>query len=327
MRFFLALLVCSGLLAAQAQNLRGSSQEINIFNVDAPADDVDVEEDGMERSLMRSTDRERGCFGETNKANYFARNPFNSDKKEQRALGRRGDWAKCLPTPSYAVMCTHAVHHGFNPNPLEDQDSEEKYSEENRGQKHDWHAGALYEMLLEMHEDKCAHVDLELSPQAKVALDNYMWGTGHYSVPLHSEPEPEPEPEPQPEAEPEPEPEPEPTGNSSDDGSEPEPESESEPEPEAEPEPEPEPKPWMPDGPGIQHNWSSLAFKRAFEDFRNCSGNISLIKDNRTRLRKSLFCALASALDIDLSVDAGQTACEAIYTKNGDLPKSHHRFF
>merc|ERR1719247_1963934 len=150
MRCLTSLVLCGSLLAVHGQNLRGASQDVDTKDVDAQElEDVDTEEDGTERSLMRSTDRQRGCFNARNKANYFARNPYNSDKKEQGALGRRGDWAKCLPTPSFAVMCIHSVHHGYNPDPLKDQESESIDSVRYRGQLHDWHAGALYEKLLE----------------------------------------------------------------------------------------------------------------------------------------------------------------------------------
>merc|ERR1719482_614352 len=203
MRSLWMLLLCCSFLAVYGQNLRGTSADVIPAHDNSPHvplfnDGFDLEEDGHaeERLLMRSTDRQAGCFNARNKANYFARNPFNSDGKEQRTLGRRGDWAKCLPTPSFAVMCVHSVQHGFNPDPLKDQDSESIDSKKYRGQLHDWHAGALYETLLEMHEAKCSHVDLELSPAAKEALDNYMLATGDYRLP---EPEPDPEPEPEPE--------------------------------------------------------------------------------------------------------------------------------
>merc|ERR1719353_1178918 len=111
-----------------------------------------------------------------------------------------------------------------------------------------------------------------------------MTGTGQYA----SEPEPEPEPEPQSKAEPEPEPE---------------------------PQSEPEPHAWMPDGAGRRGNWSSPHLEKAFKAFRNCSGNLSLIKDGRMRLRKSVYCAIASATDDEVSSEPGQLACKSIFTK------------
>merc|ERR1719230_193948 len=75
---------------------------------------------------MLNTDRQRGCFQTRSRLNYFARNPFNSDSREiRKVFGNRGDWAKCLPTPSFAVLCVHDKHHGYNPSPLENQESED----------------------------------------------------------------------------------------------------------------------------------------------------------------------------------------------------------
>jgi hypothetical protein len=167
MKVVAALFLLCSVVTVRGQNLRGVAPGAQAQNVSSrDIRDVDPEEDGddtqdvsaqdqddsEERILMRSTDLQRGCFGARNKANYFARNPFSTDRKEQRAFGRRGDWAKCLPSPSFAMMCKHAVHHGLNPEPLQDQESEDTNSKKHRGQKHDWHAGVLYETLLEMHE-------------------------------------------------------------------------------------------------------------------------------------------------------------------------------
>merc|ERR1719316_545372 len=115
-------------------------------------------------------------------------------------------------------------------------------------------------------------------------------GTGNYA--------PEPEPEPEPEGEAEPEPEPEPESNAS----RPEPEPEPEPEHEGnasrpEPEPEPEPEPWMPDGRGRNITWGDQQMERLFSDFRNCNQSLSSIRNNRTKLRKSLYCSIAGAAD------------------------------
>jgi hypothetical protein len=457
MRVLLVFAWC--LLFAQGQNLRGAVDSGDVYESaedgdveleaeatdDAAEEDDTAEEDGEyadedgdpeedgpgrdatkeKRSLMRSTDRKSGCFEEKNKANYYARNPYNRDKKEKKTLGRRGNWAKCLPTPSFAVMCKHPVHHGFNPDPLYDQDSEKKDSIKHRGQKHDWHAGVLYETLLTMHEDKCAHVDLQMSSAVKQAFDDYMMGTGDYAI--------EPEPEPEPEAESEPEPEPEPTPKSAtaltnavaeandprltaywDEGScgpkgndyhwgwcgekagscskivstalcqsgkaslvsvqgngeccksatidgcnyayfaqykcqapspepEPEPEAAHKPEPEPEPEtartpePEPEPKtehkpepepetesgkpmPWIPDGLGLKLKWESSRMKKWIADFRDCSQqhkDLSTSVGKRTRLRKSLYCAMAAAADTEGDIQNGQSVCTKIFSETG----------
>jgi len=228
-----------------------------------------------QQSHLQGLDRDDTCFEGTNKRNYYARNPWNSDSVERGHHGDRGDWAKCLPPPTFAVMCLHRQYHGWNPDPKKQQKIEEDNSTFWRGQNHDFHAGILYEKLLELHEQRCAHVELELSPALKAELDTLVLGQGSYAPSKHlehryrflrpddrvaagvvsaSEPEPEPEPEstsepePEPESLSEPEPEPESTsepepGPESTSEPEPEPESTSEPEPEPESTSEPEPEP------------------------------------------------------------------------------------
>merc|ERR1719486_158055 len=122
-------------------------QQPSASPVEAPmSNDISLDAGGAEeRQLMRSLDRQGGCFEERNKRNYFARNPWNKDKLERKDMGDRGDWAKCLPSPSFAVMCVHAEAHGVNPAPLEKQPIENSTSEKWRFQMHDWHAGVLYE--------------------------------------------------------------------------------------------------------------------------------------------------------------------------------------
>jgi len=207
--------LCSMALAATAtvglvaSNFEWLSWQIQDAMENGESDEAFLAGGADARQLMRSLDRRSGCFEEKNKRNYYARNPWNTDKLERKELGDRGDWAKCLPSPSFAVMCIHAQAHGLNPEPLQRQPTEDGTSEKWRFQMHDWHSGILYETLLGLHEKHCAHVELEMTSNAKNAFDDYIMGTGDYAWHLdHADPEPEPEPEPllSTTAEPEPEP-------------------------------------------------------------------------------------------------------------------------
>merc|ERR1740129_2349252 len=196
------------------------------------------------RRLLKDADQDEVCFSPKNQANYFARNPWNADAHERNALSDRGDWAKCIPSPAFGIMCIHAEAHALNPSMLsdarrrrgqvhEDSPMEGLSSTKHRGQLHDWRAGVLYESLAKLHDRHCAHLELNLTESARRAFNDYMEGVGDFQWP-ESTPEPEPEPEGEPEPEPEGEPEPEPES---------EPEGEPEPEPAGEPEPEPRPEP------------------------------------------------------------------------------------
>jgi hypothetical protein len=209
--------------------------------------------------LVKDSDFDEVCFSAENRANYFARNPWNSDASERKTLGNRGDWAKCLPAPSFGIMCIHAEAHGLNPSELsssrrrtnlyQDSQKEDLSSTAHKGQLHDWPAGVLYETLLDLHDSFCAHVELDLTDFAKAAFNDYMQGVGDFAWP------------------------------------EPEPESESESETEPEPEPEPE---------------SEAETNAKIAAFRNCSNvNYPSISSRRERLRKSLYCAMATIPDYE----------------------------
>merc|ERR1712228_828194 len=58
---------------------------------------------------------------------------------------------------------------------------EEDNSTHWRGQLHDFHAGLVYERLLDMHEKHCTHIELELSSNAKDELDDLIQGVGNYA--------------------------------------------------------------------------------------------------------------------------------------------------
>jgi hypothetical protein len=256
-----------------------------------------TEDDDDERRLMKGTDNrnDNKCFEDKNERNYFDRNPWISDKVEKSQFGRRGNWAKCLPSPTFAVMCIHRSYHGYNPDPLNNSykpvPSTTKTTKWWRGQMHDLHAGILYESLLKLHDEHCAYIDLQLEESAKTALDNYIAGTGEYA-----EPEPEPEPEKSKALKAEPEPE-----------------------PEAEPEAEPEPESERKGGGGAWPQWA----KDLTTNFQNCTkytetSDYMKIGDKGERLRQSLYCAMATVQDHEdeEAYEAGQTACKAIYGLN-----------
>ena len=162
----------AALLGVVPSGKRTASPALRRLATAEPVAKVSAEAGGSHetRQLMRSTDQRRGCFDRENKQNYFARNPFNRDSVEEDVHGERGDWAKCLPSPMQSVFCTHARSKGLNPDPLNDLPTENDASREWRGQMHDWHAGALYEKLLSLHENNCTHAELELTEAAKKAV-------------------------------------------------------------------------------------------------------------------------------------------------------------
>merc|ERR1711920_890351 len=75
----------------------------------------------------------------------------------------------------------HRRYHGWHPFPDVEVPLEEDDSTYWRGQIHDFHAGLVYERLLDMHNNHCTHIELELSPALKDQLDDLIMGVGKYA--------------------------------------------------------------------------------------------------------------------------------------------------